>query len=195
MSESTGRTDEERWFDIWDILFPGSRRPDSPYISVTFGGLDLNLRDARDEYQRSGSFQQYVDRGIPFTLKEQSTQVENISWGVLGDFLVYFTRWMERHVHDDQGDNHGIVEDILSPINPNTPSNSSESHLQSNFLHTLPQSPPTASPNLSQSQVQDNTLPDTYSGASYPFSLNELSDDGSTFLENFEYWRSDTDII
>lgn len=28
-----GLTEEQRWFDIWDALFPGVDRPDTPYIS------------------------------------------------------------------------------------------------------------------------------------------------------------------
>ncbi|KAK4167959.1 hypothetical protein QBC43DRAFT_310533 [Cladorrhinum sp. PSN259] len=44
-------SEAERWFDIWDILFPGRLRPSSPYIDT---GVSDDLREFREYTQIRG---------------------------------------------------------------------------------------------------------------------------------------------
>jgi len=41
---SSKKTKEQNWYIIYDVLFPGSRRPESPYLSVEFADRLLALR-------------------------------------------------------------------------------------------------------------------------------------------------------
>ncbi|KAI2473856.1 hypothetical protein F4781DRAFT_379139 [Annulohypoxylon bovei var. microspora] len=55
-------SEEERWFDIWDIMCPNRQRPVSPHISKTFWGfLASVIPDAIKEYRRQNRYQQLTD--------------------------------------------------------------------------------------------------------------------------------------
>ncbi|KAJ8129686.1 hypothetical protein O1611_g3942 [Lasiodiplodia mahajangana] len=45
---------EARWYEIWDILFPGEARPPSPYIDVASEWRSIGVRDAITRYLQNG---------------------------------------------------------------------------------------------------------------------------------------------
>ncbi|KAI1096769.1 hypothetical protein F5B19DRAFT_434431 [Rostrohypoxylon terebratum] len=58
-NETNSYTDEERWYIIWDIMFPGRARPPSPYIDNTHEGTRVSLiQTAIMEYQGQAEYQQ-----------------------------------------------------------------------------------------------------------------------------------------
>ncbi|KAI0415040.1 hypothetical protein F5X98DRAFT_347721 [Xylaria grammica] len=53
-------TREERWYDVWDIMFPGTVRPGSPYIDVTYERRRIEVRDAVVSYRENGGLQDFI---------------------------------------------------------------------------------------------------------------------------------------
>ena len=53
---------DQRWYKIWDILFPGAPHPERPYLTVS--GDDLVMRERRDELVNSGQWYQLIPPGF-----------------------------------------------------------------------------------------------------------------------------------
>lgn len=59
----TTRSDDERWYEVWDILFPGSPRPTSTRVQVTSESSTHN-RNLVSRYLNSPSTQSIIDEYI-----------------------------------------------------------------------------------------------------------------------------------
>ncbi|KAI1321875.1 hypothetical protein F5Y16DRAFT_65636 [Xylariaceae sp. FL0255] len=57
-----GSSDPERWYIIWDILFPNSPRPSSPYIDNVDTRCRLNVRAAIEQYRELGGILDFQRR-------------------------------------------------------------------------------------------------------------------------------------
>ncbi|KAI4862110.1 hypothetical protein F4820DRAFT_464059 [Hypoxylon rubiginosum] len=137
---SSNLTDEERWFQIWDIMFPGVTQPSSPYIYAPFHGLEIHLRDAMDSYQQEGLWQQHWDTVASSASGEHLTAVRDISSVVLRHFASYLDTWMKRRApRDEVDDSEAVTSDIWHPSR------------QLSSLNTLP--------DLSGSFTPSSTLP------------------------------------
>ncbi|KAI0112136.1 hypothetical protein GGR51DRAFT_56862 [Nemania sp. FL0031] len=51
--------DIERWYGIWDLMFPGAARPDSPYIYPEIERTKLSILPATKHYRQNGGFQHF----------------------------------------------------------------------------------------------------------------------------------------
>jgi len=70
------QTAEERWFLVWDIIFPGKRRPQSPYI---YPGLSGELQSLREFFSSHGN-------GIfERQLASQQARLETVTGEAIGD--------------------------------------------------------------------------------------------------------------
>ena len=53
-------TEVERWYAIWDILFPGIERPPSPYIDVSWEYDHRGSRARISHFRQHGGLQQFL---------------------------------------------------------------------------------------------------------------------------------------
>lgn len=59
-----GSNDEGRWYEIWDIMFPGERRPLSPYINVASEWRRLGARAAVTQYLQEDRLSQFMTHNL-----------------------------------------------------------------------------------------------------------------------------------
>ncbi|KAK5633658.1 hypothetical protein RRF57_009372 [Xylaria bambusicola] len=60
MHRGHGSTEEGRWYAIWDIMFPGIARPQSPIIDVSWELNRVYLCAAIERYRQSGGVQDFA---------------------------------------------------------------------------------------------------------------------------------------
>ncbi|KAI8632651.1 hypothetical protein F5Y19DRAFT_326086 [Xylariaceae sp. FL1651] len=131
-----GSNDVERWYTIWDIMFPSAARPPSPYIDVAREWTRIEVNAAVDHYQLNGGVQDFM--GI---------------WGgddlslFLNLFLAHFRDFsaapgdsLRRDSHDTPGDPTTEAQGIISL------SSLSPSATLSTQSHSLSVPQPTVSP-------------------------------------------------
>lgn len=83
----------EKWFEIWDIIFPTTPRPSSPYISD-----HPDIQRIRDMNEHILAGEQW--RELTFPARESSPSLQNISRNtimIITERLVTFYRRMSQH--------------------------------------------------------------------------------------------------
>lgn len=83
--------DVERWFAIWDILFPGEPRPPSPYVDIS-----IFLMRFRDELQRFFDERrgwdvifEEIPAGTPYVLPGYRQGLHNVLGRLAGRLIVF----------------------------------------------------------------------------------------------------------
>ncbi|KAK8112467.1 hypothetical protein PG984_012993 [Apiospora sp. TS-2023a] len=56
-----GRSDTDKWYDIWEVLFPGRDRPDSPYR----GTVEEEMGSALEEFLGTPEYQVILEEDFP----------------------------------------------------------------------------------------------------------------------------------
>ncbi|OTA61252.1 hypothetical protein K449DRAFT_423205 [Hypoxylon sp. EC38] len=179
--DGTASTDEERWFEIWHILFPGIPEPESPRVPSGLNTYTCLI----SQYRHSTRFQQQVISSAP---GDGTAQMVNIMAGMLDDLSLYFT---ERQTNRIQSGNNETANAENPPLQIMSPPLSAN-------LNTLSQNPPESIPhpplepsntdafNSPQTQGQDYTssiLPGPYQATQ--FLPNENFDPDFDFSRNF----------
>ncbi|KAI0428513.1 hypothetical protein F5Y09DRAFT_312864 [Xylaria sp. FL1042] len=59
-----GVNDEQRWYEIWDIMFPGQARPQSPYIDIVFERRRVEARTALAQYLQSTRLHDFIQQNL-----------------------------------------------------------------------------------------------------------------------------------
>ncbi|KAI0897856.1 hypothetical protein F4806DRAFT_507633 [Annulohypoxylon nitens] len=137
-------SDEERWYIIWDIMFPGRARPPSPYIDNTHEGTRVSLiRAAIIEYQTQAEYQQ---------LPPQQRQAVDL---ILNHFLTSVSGDRNRQPLGS------IISQLTShsTLFPSNPPELCSSFLQSVFPQPQLQAPQIGAAILPHSQGQNPTSP------------------------------------
>ncbi|KAI0454303.1 hypothetical protein F5B21DRAFT_240005 [Xylaria acuta] len=75
-------TDEERWYAIWDIMFPRIARPPSPYVDIRREWNRIVVHAAIAQYRQNGGPQDFI----------RQLGVDPIVPGILNYFLDHFGR-------------------------------------------------------------------------------------------------------
>lgn len=105
-------TDEEQWFAIWDIVFPGELRPDSPYLD---GDLSEDLNSFREFFMTQG----------PMIIQEME-EIQGIHGTVHERYLLQmglgriYNQWASRRGHVPlqrvlSSDNSSVVRNSSGP--------------------------------------------------------------------------------
>ncbi|KAI0885145.1 uncharacterized protein GGS22DRAFT_162880 [Annulohypoxylon maeteangense] len=159
-NELNSSSDEERWFTIWDIMFPDRQQPPSPYISDTYWGLQASVtRDVVNEYRTQPRYQQVAG--------QQTYLVDS----VLDDFISF--------LHENS---HSSTPDTFQPPIPPIPS----TPITSDPLEFLPQS---TMPSIMSPSFQSNVPTFTPSQAQDLAPSYLLNPDQTSFFyfdHNFE---------
>ena len=99
---SCRKTKEENWYLIYDILFPGSPRPDSPYVdNIQLSEELLALREflLQEAPSRISAFSLSE---LPEELRASQTQVETFTQAAVRDvFDMAIERWISRELSQD----------------------------------------------------------------------------------------------
>ncbi|OTB07853.1 hypothetical protein M426DRAFT_267087 [Hypoxylon sp. CI-4A] len=104
--DPSARSEEERWYQIWAILFPNSPSPESPYLSVHprgsrgFSAGELVLQDARDAY-------------LNYYNTVTTTTPSQLAPIILDSFIYFITGWLQGHYDHHHDDNHGTTSQDL----------------------------------------------------------------------------------
>ncbi|KAK8063203.1 hypothetical protein PG996_007855 [Apiospora saccharicola] len=119
----SGKTDKDKWYEIWDVLFPGKERPDSPHRYQVEHEIALTIMQGG--YLQTSRFQQILashwpelpgdqeQRMIDFIsdmLKDHARYAEakraNATAGVPSAELLMLNQW----VHEGPGEESNVVE-------------------------------------------------------------------------------------
>ncbi|KAI0095674.1 hypothetical protein F4776DRAFT_677389 [Hypoxylon sp. NC0597] len=176
--DGNASTEEERWFEIWMILFPGIARPESPYIPSGLSTYTCLI----NQYRHSTRFQQRVISSMP---GNGSAQTENIMAGMLNDLSLYFTERQTDHIQSGTNETAN-AEDPPSLIMTSPPPSTT-------FSQTLPESlshPPLESsidafnsPQTQEQNYMSSTLQDSYQATQFP--PNENLDPNFNLTQDF----------
>ncbi|KAI0471198.1 hypothetical protein F4859DRAFT_110270 [Xylaria cf. heliscus] len=95
-------TEEERWYAIWEIMFPRIPRPPSPYVDIPCEWSCIEVDAAIVRYQQNGGLQDFIRR------RASGFNVQ----GVLNDLLDHFRNY--NHTTFDSAVNTGNARSALS---------------------------------------------------------------------------------
>ncbi|KAI1215034.1 uncharacterized protein F4807DRAFT_18476 [Annulohypoxylon truncatum] len=167
-NELNPSSDRERWFTIWDIMFPDTQQPASPYICDTYWGFQASVtQDAVNEYRRQERYQQVTG--------QQTYLGDN----VLNDFLSFLNE-----------NSLGLTPTAPHPPHPsNHPTTLSLGPLEPFPLLTMPsilsQTSQIDIPNFSQNQPLDFTPSFLTNSYQTPYiTFNDGLDENDNEFEN-----------
>ncbi|KAI1736966.1 hypothetical protein F4680DRAFT_235639 [Xylaria scruposa] len=58
-------TDRDRWYSIWDLMFPGVDRPPSPYVDVCHEWSCIEVHAAVARYRQNGGPEEFIRQWAP----------------------------------------------------------------------------------------------------------------------------------
>ncbi|KAI1358887.1 hypothetical protein F5Y08DRAFT_320816 [Xylaria arbuscula] len=82
----------ERWYAIWEIMFPGIGPPLSPYIDASSEYDHLESRAKLNHFQQHNGLQSFLCSELEFNASRASVFAADTS-NVLNRLLYYFTEW------------------------------------------------------------------------------------------------------
>ncbi|KAJ2902700.1 hypothetical protein MKZ38_000210 [Zalerion maritima] len=122
-------SDEEQWYCMWDIIFPGIPRPLSPYVDHDLSEDLAEFREFTASDEAAGIFQEYLaSHGYQFTAPRAGRERTNAI--ISGGFDIVYNRWLEvGREQDGEGEAMGRTlsnNPLISPPESNSSQGSPE---------------------------------------------------------------------
>lgn len=110
-------TDEDEWFFIWDILFPGTARPPSPYVQHS--DVVQIMLDSRSIFLEQGPAEEIVDYLLPSDTRPEGRVLFHHNISFIIDKYIDFIN--QREVQSRVASNSQNRNPQLDPLEPQIP--------------------------------------------------------------------------